>query len=166
MDDNNWCLYETKKEIVDPNEPEPTKLNIEFRSIDTTMPFGSKSNDTDRNTKTNWCYIDPTSGDKQCEFNNKTVQKYIINSVNSYGLDKDGNRVAPKYTITLTPEDIRLIREYNDNDNNEYDNYKLITKEGKEQNSFVYDLKKGVLKQYNELGVEENTYGALSSKLE
>ena len=145
-DDSKKCKYEVTNEIVKDGE-----LNIEFRSIDTTNPFN-------RNTGSNWC---ATTGSNQCKRNNDTVSEYINNKPNSYGLDKDGNRVEPKYTITLTPEDIRIIRAYNED--HKYDNYILVSGE----NSFVSDLKLGTLNRYNpENGSILSIYGTLSSNLE
>ena len=95
----------------------------------------------DRETKTNWCYINPTTGEKQCGKNNNTVKKYINNSVNSYGLDKDGTRYDYEYRIVLTPDDIKEIRKYNET--HKYDEYELISVPGKTKkyNSFTYPSK-------------------------
>ena len=41
------------------------------------------------------------------------IQKYIKDAPNSYGRKGDGTTVNAKYTITLTPSDIKEIRKYN-----------------------------------------------------
>jgi len=129
---SNLCTFETKKEIISPN------LELEFRIIDTKEPFN-------RNTMSNWSNGIDNSKD------NDTVKKYIKDTVNSYGLNKYGDRVNPKYKIILNSNDIMIIREYNKS--NKYDDY--LTQEveysGNKilRNSFLYSLEEGKLNNKN-----------------
>lgn len=137
---SNKCKYEVKRELVPPSDNE---LNMEFRTIDTNTPFT-------RNTKSNWC------GSDGCGSNNSTVRNEIINAPNSFSNNS-------KYTITLTPQDIRIIRDYNKD--HPYDDYKLITRNGIKQNSFVFDLKEGRINQYSNNDIAIKTYGNLENNL-
>lgn len=129
---SNLCTFETKKEIISPN------LELEFRNIDTKEPFNRK-------TMSNW------SDDGDNSKDNDTVKKYIKDAVNSYGLDKYGNKANPIYKITLTPNDINIIRDYNKTVS--YDNYLMeeVLYEGNEilRNYFLYNLEKGKLNDKN-----------------
>jgi len=116
---NNNCTYSIENEITepDPDPNKPRKLNIEFREIDTKNPFPGK-NGIGRTVGTNWC--DET---KNCKENNLRVQE-VMNRTNSF--NKKGNLEGdgPIYSIRLTPEIIKNIRDqYNKNRN--YDDYTL-----------------------------------------
>jgi len=143
---SNYCTYSTKDRIV-----KNGNLDLELRLIDTKKPFN-------RITKSNWC--DGTD----CSKNNNIVKKYIINSVNSYGFDKDGNKKEPIYKIILDSSSIKLIRKYNDT--NQYSYYKRIKKDDVMVNAFVYDLKNGILNQYKEDNTIDYSFGILKYKLE
>ena len=126
------CKYSLESKIVDLQN---SRLNLEFRVVDTEKPFN-------RTTMSNWS--DGLDDSK----NNAVVQKYIKDAVNSYGLDENGNKVInPKYKITLTPTDIKIIREFNKE--NPYDNYEAYCNRNNEcKDAFVYDLTKGQLNRY------------------
>jgi len=111
------CTYTSKKEVIDTPDnppgvdPEPQRLNIEFRPINTNNPFPGKSG-SGRTVGSNWC-----DENKNCSYkNNLSIQKYITNAENSY------SRNTPKYRITLTPQTIEKIRK-EDNATQNYDNY-------------------------------------------
>lgn len=129
---SNNCTFATEKEII------KDKIDLEFRTIDTKEPFN-------RNTMSNWS--DNTDKSKD----NDVVTKYIKDAVNSYGLDKYGNKTNPIYKIILNPDDIKIIREYNKT--NKYDDY--LTEEvhyGPNvvvRNKFLYSLEKGKLNDKN-----------------
>jgi hypothetical protein len=129
---SNKCIYETKKEIIKYDKTSNGNIELEFRTIDTNNPF------VNRNTKTNWC--DQTGN---CKSNNAKVQSIIKQSNNSYNQTGAG----PKYKITLTPSDIKIIREYNKTV--PYDNYLSIELDYKNKkivrNSFLYSLETGTL---------------------
>lgn len=144
--DSDYCTYSTKHRIV-----KDDNLDLELRLIDTKNPFNRK-------TKTNWC------DDNDCSKDNNIVKKYIINSINSYGLDKDGNKQEPIYKIILDADSIKTIRKYNEV--NQYNYYKLINKDGVIVNAFVYDLKNGILNQYKEDNTVDYSFGILKYKLE
>lgn len=143
---SDYCTYSTKHKIVKDNN-----LDLELRLIDTKNPFNRK-------TKSNWC------DGNDCSKDNNIVKQYIINSVNSYGLDNDGNKHEPLYKIILDSASIKTIRKYNEA--NQYSYYKLINKDGNLVNAFVYDLKNGVLNQYQEDGSIDYSFGNLKYKLE
>lgn len=133
---DNLCTYKSDPEIIIGD------LNLEFRTIDTKAPFNRK-------TMSNWS--DGTNRSKD----NAVVNKYIKNAVNSYGLDKDGKRVKPKYSIKLTSEDIKNIRKYNNQV--PYDNYKVectIGSDGEEicENVFLKNLVNKKVVLYNDKG--------------
>ena len=115
------------------NNNDNGKLDLEFRIIDTNEPFN-------RNTMSNWS--DGTDNSK----NNNSVEKYILNATNSYGIKKGETvKQPPKYTIILTPDIIQKIRDHNAIF--PYDNYELSCDNNGEncQNLFI--------KNYKELGV-------------
>ena len=76
-------------------------------------------------------------------------------SIKSY----TGSTHRPLYKIILDSNSIQIIRAYNKD--NKYDYYRLIEKEGNMINAFLYDLKNGVLKQYDADGDVTKTYGTL-----
>ena len=131
------CKYSTKQEIIK-YPPATGELDLEFRTIDTKEPFNRK-------TMSNWSDKDDNSKD------NNTVKKYIKDAVNSYGLDRNGNKADPKYKITLTPNDIKEIRNYNKTV--PYDNYLIeeITYKGNKvfRNYFLHSLENGKLNDKN-----------------
>lgn len=137
---SNSCTYETKPELI------IDVPRLEFRIIDRKEPFNRK-------TMSNWSNGADNSKD------NEVVKKYIKDAVNSYGLDKDGKKVNPKYKLVLNPSDIKEIRKYNKE--NPYDNY--LTQEVKYgvtkviRNSFLYSLEKGML---NDKNLSEKLYNS------
>lgn len=144
------CKYISEQEFI-----KNDKLNVEFRLIDTNNPFN-------RETNTNWCAFE---GDivESCKNNNAKVILYIKNRVNSYGripLDVTNKQQDPLYKITLTPSDIKAIREYNKD--NKYDYYNLYCDTSNTcTNSFVYSLKNGILEQYEDNSPVKN-YGSIN----
>ena len=115
----NLCSYKVDNEIIDTGKNidiNDDKINIEFRIIDTKYPFvngSGLSGGTKRNVGTNWQSDSDTTPD------NEIVQKYIKEANNSFNKNKTG----AMYSITLTPTDIKEIRNYNKK--NKYDDYKL-----------------------------------------
>lgn len=104
-----------KKEKCDDNNN--GKLNLEFRLIDSSNPFPGKSGNG-RKVGSNWC-----SG-TDCKNNNDLIKNIISNRTNSYGkIPSTGAVKNPIYKITLTPDTINKIRDYNKN--NPYDDYTL-----------------------------------------
>lgn len=144
--DLDYCTYSTRDRLV-----KNDNLDLELRLIDTKKPFN-------RITKSNWC--DGTD----CSKDNDIVKKHIIDSVNSYGLEKDGNKREPIYKIILDSTSIKTIRKYNES--NQYSYYKLINIDGVMVTAFVYDLKNGVLNQYKEDDTIDYSFGTLKYKLE
>ena len=141
------CKYKTKDQVITYEKDENGKLDLEFRPIDKNEPFS-------RDTNSNWC--DETS----CDLNNNTVTSIIKNRNDSY----NSTQAGAIYTITLRPEDIKIIRKYNKD--NKYSYYQMIINDDDEfVNSFVHDLKLGEIKKYKENGNVEKTYGVLSNKL-
>jgi hypothetical protein len=73
----------------------------------------------------------------------------------------------PKYKITLTPSDIKAIRNYNKS--NKYDNYSSYCDASGCSNAFIYSLTQGKVNNY----IKQNdttynlykTFGTLSNKL-
>lgn len=153
FDSETACQYNVEREIIKyPDSSPKGKLDLEFRIIDIKKPFN-------RNTKINWC------DGNDCSKDNDVVKKYIINSINSYGLDKDGNKKEPIYKIILDADSINTIRKYNEK--NQYTYYKLINnKDNDLVNAFVYDLKNGVLNQYKEDNTVDYSFGTLKYRLE
>lgn len=142
------CKYKTTEEIITYEENENGKIDLEYRIIDTKNPF-------DRETNSNWC---ASNGD--CSKNNELVTKIIKESNNSYNITGAG----PLYKIVLTPSDVKKIREYNKD--NKYSYYNTLSlPSGEVVNSFVYDLKQGVLNKYKKNGSMEKQYGVLQNKL-
>jgi len=162
---NDICEYTTKQKIISYPSSDTGKLNLEFRTVDTKVPFV-------RDTNTNWCYVKVASESYRvatsCDSNNSTVIKYIKNRTNSYGY-KDGVKQEPIYKIELRPEDIKLIREYNKE--NQYNDYKVVEYDEKGikiiENAFLYSLRQGVLKTYKDNNIEKEArnYGTLTNKL-
>lgn len=133
----NTCEYSINKEIV-----KNDKLDIEFRIIDVNNPFPGKDG-LNREVGKNWC-----DEDNCFVMDNKVIQDNIQNRIDS------SYRCQAKYTIELTPNDIKAIREYNKNTT--YDDYNLTCTGSEEnkvcQNSFLDMLRKGVL-EYDENSV-------------
>jgi len=125
------CSYKSVPEITIEN-----KLQLEFRVIDTNIPF-------ERDTNSNWC----NEGD--CSMNNSLVESVIKSPTanNSTNKTKEGslytNQIGSK-EIILTPELIKSIREYNRQ--NPYDDYEKLIKEETE-NGIVFKSK--FLEQFN-----------------
>lgn len=106
-EESNSCTFTPNYELI-----EDDKLQLEFRTIDTTNPFSGKYGDT-RTVGANWC---DETGNCSGDLSNAYVEM-LINSNNSYNTSKEG----AKYVIELTVEDIQSIREYNKT--NSYDDY-------------------------------------------
>jgi len=149
---NQVCEYKVKEEIITYNN-QNGELELEYRIIDTKNPFNN------RTPNSNWS-------------NSDDVKKEIIESVNSYGLDKNGIKQEPLYKITLTPSDIKVIREYNKKVT--YDSYEVycykdkVTQQVECINAFIHDLKNGVLNKYkisNDISVIDYNIGNLQNKL-
>ena len=121
---NTKCSYRSVPEITLEDN-----LQLEFRVVDTNIPF-------ERDTKSNWC-------SHNCDANNQVVVDNIINAPNSSGINSEGKKQDPIYTISLTADDIKALREYNNK--NPYDNYEFYCTKKPCHNSFVEGLKKGIL---------------------
>ena len=142
------CKYKTEEQIITYEEKENGKIDLEFRIIDRKEPFN-------RETNSNWC---DESGN--CSKDNELVKKVIKESNNSYNITGEG----AIYKIILTPSDVKKIREYNKD--NKYSYYNTLTlPSGEVVNSFVYDLKQGILNKYKKSGSIEKQYGVLQNKL-
>lgn len=135
-DSEKSCTYTPFYEIIIENN-----LQLEYRSIDPKNPFPGKSGNF-RKVGKNWCDGLMCSGNAQ---ENDLVKNVIINRNDSY--NKTG--VGAKYTITLTPSDIRIIREYNKLTT--YDDYTLYCEnDGNDCYSrFLNGMKNGTLEFYN-----------------
>ena len=118
-----YCDYEVTNGIVpdeiDPNDPNvPDGVRLIYRPIDLHNPFPSIDG-SGRDTGANWC------DSKSCINTNYIVDKYIL-----HNRDVEGNDVynlEPMYSFTLTPKIINQIREYNKNNNYDYDNEGIKT---------------------------------------
>lgn len=144
------CDYDLTPKVIDP----PTsKINMEFRIIDTSNPFTGKDG-INRETNTNWCGKNNLNADS-CAHDNSTVQTYILNANNSYNKNRADK---PLYKIELNASDIKLIREYNKN--NKYDNYEVVNigVGGNTEivNKFLNELKNGNLNGTNISKLEIN----------
>lgn len=138
------CKYRVKQELVSET------LNLQFEQVNLKNPFIEKNNNpttgnvTIRKVGSNWRSIDINSFDlngdgvrneideaikkyvndfiknpKASENGDNYLVKYVMNGrPNSYSKDK------PKYVITLTPSDIKAIRNYNDS--NDYQDYEKV----------------------------------------
>ena len=140
------CKYRVKQELVSET------LNLQFEQVNLKNPFIEKNNNpitdnvTIRKVGSNWRSIDINSfdlnGDGVRNEIDEAIKKYAIDVIknpeasasengdnylvkyvmngrpNSYSKDK------PKYVITLTPSDIKAIRNYNDS--NDYQDYEKV----------------------------------------
>lgn len=138
------CKYRVKQGLVSET------LNLQFEQVNLKNPFIEKNNNpttgnvTIRKVGSNWRSIDINSFDlngdgvrneideaikkyvndfiknpKASENGDNYLVKYVMNGrPNSYSKDK------PKYVITLTPSDIKAIRNYNDS--NDYQDYEKV----------------------------------------
>lgn len=88
------CKYNSKSELIIND-----KIQAEFRAITKSNPFLDKNGNA-RDTKTNWC------NGTDCSSDNDVVKQYITDTNDSYNTKGDD----PIYTITLTPSDIKNIR--------------------------------------------------------
>ena len=105
------CEYNFNKQIIKNDKP-----NLEFRIIDTKNPFPGKAGNG-RTIGSNWCTGDSTCTSAGIE-NYSALQKIeetIINKPNGSGINPDGTKATPKYTIDLNYKTIKDIREYNKN---------------------------------------------------
>lgn len=130
FNDNNICEYQSIPEIITYDQVPNGKIELEFRSIDTSNPFPGVSGST-RITGSNWC--DETGNCSGDSTKNQIINDVITNSNNSYNKDK----TKPIYTIKLTPKTISDIRNYNKS--NPYDDYWVTCDQitGKCENSFL-----------------------------
>ena len=122
------CTYDFNKEIV-----KNDKLDLEFRIIDVNNPFPGR-NGTTRQVGQNWTY----NGNNSVK-NNKLIKSVITDRIDS------SYRCKAKYEITLYPDDLRVIRDYNKVTS--YDDYNLICDENGEncKSSFLEMLANGTL---------------------
>ncbi len=121
------CTYSNIKELLD---IDPGHLRLKYRIIDSNVPFPGKSG-LGRITGGNWC----SNGD--CSNTNLLVSDEILNSNDSYNKTSGG----PIYTIRLTSDIIKKIRDYNKT--NPYDDYKLTC------DADGYNCKSNFLSQFN-----------------
>lgn len=123
------CQYDVTKQIVKFDNAitnNKGELNLEFRTIDTKNPFSN------REANANW----------------KEKESIITTGINSYGLDADGVKHLPKYVIILNSNDIKIIRDYNED--NKYNAYNIVCENDENGNevcvnSFLNSLEKGIL---------------------
>lgn len=145
-DDDDNCKYTVDQAIITGSN----LLNLQFEQVNLKNPFIEKNNNpttgnvTIRKVGSNWRSIDINSFDlngdgvrneideaikkyvndfiknpKASENGDNYLVKYVMNGrPNSYSKDK------PKYVITLTPSDIKAIRNYNDS--NDYQDYEKV----------------------------------------
>lgn len=145
FNDENHCKYKVVPEIIKYTKNINGNLDLEFRTIDTNNPFN-------RNTNSNWC------DGNDCSKGNNIVITYIKNRNNSYNKDSK----EPMYEITLTPSDIKIIRNYNKD--NSYDNYAYSSDVN--MNSFIYGLKHGTVATYESTTpIQIEHYGDISNNL-
>ena len=132
------CTYYSTPELIDNGG-----LNLEFRIIDTGNPFPGKSGSNNRKVGLNWCDEDNCTQD-----NNTLITKYIKDANNSYNKNKEAQ---PKYKITLSSSDIKVIKEYNKKAE-AYGGYDDNTLNCNDENNcsstFIEGLKSGILKYY------------------
>lgn len=101
------CNYFVDDEIVINN-----KLNLEYRTIDTKNPFPGSSGGGRSKVGANWC-----DGNNCTLINNKLIAEYITGGTvgaDTYTKPNDSYTQSYKYKITLTPDDIKDIRAYNE----------------------------------------------------
>ncbi len=145
-DDDDNCKYTVDQAIITGSN----LLNLQFEQVNLKNPFIEKNNNpttgnvTIRKVGSNWRSIDINSFDLNgdgvrneideaikkyvndfiknplaSENGDNYLVKYVMNGrPNSYSKDK------PKYVITLTPSDIKAIRNYNDS--NDYQDYEKV----------------------------------------
>ena len=103
------CNYRFNKQMIKNNEP-----NLVFRIIDTKNPFSGKTGNG-RVIGSNWCEggYNCTSEGIEDYSGLKLIQDNIINKPNSSGLNSNGTKATPKYTINLNYDTMKSIREYN-----------------------------------------------------
>ena len=116
------------------------KYDLNYRTIDTDYPFldlyGNK-----RSTGSNWCSSD------SCNSDNSTVTEYIYTRPNSNGIIKlsgANKKVKPLYSFTLTPNNIKNIRKYNNT--HSYDEF-LVDDDG--HSLFIKNLETNHLATFN-----------------
>ena len=134
------CKYRVKQGLVSET------LNLQFEQVNLNNPFIEKNSATTRRVGSNWHsklitnesidlngdgvvneideaikkYVnDFIKNPEASENGDNYLVKYVMNGrPNSYSKDK------PKYVITLTPSDIKTIRNYNDS--NDYQDYEKV----------------------------------------
>ena len=98
------CKFSLEPEIIKYTPQDNGKVDLEFRTVDTTNPFN-------RTPKSNWS-------------NQTDIDDKIKNSNNSYNVKNEESKYytdTTTKTIILTPDKIKEIREWNKE--KEYDNY-------------------------------------------
>jgi len=100
--DEYKCKFIINQDII--GEPD-LGLNVVYRPISLSNPFPDESG-RGRQTGKNWCAED------DCSYNNSVVQSVILNNRGVSG-ERIYFDLDPLYTVTLTPADIKSIREYN-----------------------------------------------------
>ena len=140
------CKYTVENELIDYNN----KLNLEYRIVktDSSTAFLSKDGIENRKIGLNWSSVE--------------VQKEVLDNRNdSYNKTGEG----AKYTLTLIPSDIKIIREYNKLTS--YDDYTLNCESGGVNcySRFLNSIKNGVLEFYNLTTNEIEKSWTLKNKL-
>lgn len=143
-DDDRSCFYDVENVIVTCQEESCEtaiennnyNLELEFRVIDTNNAFPGKTG-RGRTVGSNWCSV--TISEIDCTNTNDLVETIMETTNNSY----NKNNENPLYTITLTPDTIRAIRRYNDE--NSYDDYKLTCDDDVCTSDFLSDLTDSII---------------------
>lgn len=125
IDGTGTCPYTTIPELIKNN-----KLQLEFRTVDTSNPFLEKSGNLSRKVGSNWCKDDDCSA-TNCLVNN------VMSSRNDSNNKKNSE---PLYKIVLDSSDITKIRKYNKQTT--YDDYNMICDENGEncKSKFIQNL--------------------------
>ena len=148
------CPYNARQELITYESKSKGQLQLEFRTVDPKKPF-------ERDTKSNWCSNE--EGIVNCNNENNLVNSIIKNRTNSYGISSNSKQEAPIYKITLTPSDIKHIKEYNKSapyDNYLYECTKSENNDIECKNKFLINLAQG--KVFDPL---DNLIGDLSTNL-
>ena len=87
------------------------------------------------------------------------VETYITNAPNSYGrVESTGATANAKYSIKLTPDDIQIIRQYNDKTTYDYYTLECDSKGNNCTSKFLEGLGNGILRLYDEENGVELTW--------
>lgn len=145
-DDDANCKYTVDQAIITGSN----LLNLQFEQVNLKNPFIEKNNNpitdnvTIRKVGSNWRSIDINSfdlnGDGVRNEIDEAIKKYAIDVIKNYEASENGDNYLvkyvmngrpnsyskdkPKYVITLTPSDIKAIRNYNDS--NDYQDYEKV----------------------------------------